>query len=148
MLVISEQELLRCIHEELPLERITGRNAPKHDRKHCSNFAKTTRVHAVLQLLKRERGIDVFLVPFGVNMENVDTLLNVVTGWLAGATNPKNTTSWHSQNCAVWGGMILTTEEARQIVTAAVAKTAMKLKLLNLYMEIQSKLPEVSPSDC
>lgn len=40
-------------------------------------------------------------------------------------------------NCSdVWGGLFLTEEEAQEIVTVAVAKTAVKLKFLHMYQKI------------
>lgn len=134
--VVSEQELLRSIHQELPLERINGATPAQHSPQQRAQFANNKRVQAVLKRLK-DAGTEVFVEPEGVNLDNVKTLLDVVTDWLVLATDIQNPHCLHRQNHDVWGGMLLTPEEARKIVAMAVAKTAMRLKFLNLYREFQ-----------
>lgn len=81
--------------------------------------------------------VSVFVPPCGVDMDNVNTLVNVVTQWLVEKTDIRDVKCLQRQNPDTWGGLTLNPEEAHRVATVAVAKTAMKLKFLSMYLEIQ-----------
>ena len=64
-----EQELLRSIHEALPLDRIRGRTPPQHDPESRHRFANPQRVQQVMRSLGM---VSVFVPPCGVDMDNVN----------------------------------------------------------------------------
>ncbi|MCV6575636.1 MAG: hypothetical protein OIF58_07875 [Cohaesibacter sp.] len=133
--VVFEQEMLRGIHQELPLERIWGRTPCQHGPQQCAQFASKRRVKAVLKSLE-DAGVEAFVEPVGINMEYVKPLLDVVSEWLFSVFGPFG--SLPERNHDVWGGMVLSEREVRQIAAVAVAQTAMKLKFLKMYIDIQT----------
>lgn len=135
LLVVFAQELLRSIHQELPLERIRGCTPCQHGPKQRAQFASSKRVMAVLRKLQ-DTGVEAFLEPVGVNMKNVNSLLDVVADWLFSALGPSG--FLHEPNPSVWDGMRLSMMDVHRIVVVAVAQTAMKLKFLNMYIDIQT----------
>jgi len=133
--VVFEQEMLRGIHQELPLERIWGRTPCQHGPQQRAQFASSRRVKAMLKSLE-DTGVEVFVEPVGINMEYVKPLLDIVSDWLFSAFGPDGFLP--DRNHDVWGGMTLSRREVRQIAAVAVAHTAMKLKLLKMYIDIQT----------
>ena len=92
-----EQELLRSIHQELPLDRIRGGRASEHGPAGRHQFASQNRVHQVLRDLEIETNLPIFVDPFGVDMDNVGILLRVVTKWLVEKTDLQSNLSLHGQ---------------------------------------------------
>ena len=136
--IVYVQELLRSIHQELPLGRITGEKAERHTAQHRHKFANPQRVQQIFKQLQR-RPVDgsVFVEPFGVNLDKVNDLLCAVTEWLVDKAVLQHEQCLSRQNPDHWGGLVLTAKEAQQIATVAVGQTAMKLKFLSMYKKIR-----------
>ena len=90
---------------------------------------------AVLKKLE-DTGVEAFVEPVGLNMKAVNALLDVVADWLYSALGPSG--FLHETNPSVWDGMRLSIVDVHRVVVVAVTQTAMKLKLLNMYIDIQT----------
>ena len=133
------QELLRSIHQELPLDsRCTGAEREQHTPVHRHKFAAPQRVQQVFKKLQQlQVSVPVFVEPVGVDLNNVSELIRAVTAWLVERAVLQNDICWSRQCPKKWAGFVLTEEEAKHIVSVAVGKTAMKLKFLSMYIKIR-----------
>ena len=103
MLVMFVQELLRTIHDELRLERITGKNAMRHSEQEGGRFARPQRVNTLLTHMEDRTDLDRWFVkPYRINMENLRELVEFMHEWLAVATDPH---SRYNRRLVLQGGL-------------------------------------------